>query len=149
MAIAGLVMAAMPSCSHQPAVEATAQKTAANPVRHDLEPLTKRFPALGNPVSASWVSGTMGDSRVPGPSLYWIDAVVELTPETANRLAQTFAPTQTTIRPEVWTTLNDVLPHGQLLSSEALDAAFTSQDVNAKVFLAQDAPIVVITALGE
>ncbi len=130
-------------------MQTSAQKRDANPVRHDLEPLTKRFPALGSPVSASWVSGNMGDPDVPGPSLYWIDAIVELTPETARQLAEKFSPAPTSVQPDVWTTLADALPQGQFRASDALDMAFTSNQVKAKVFLAENAPIVVITAMGE
>ncbi|MCL2490908.1 MAG: hypothetical protein FWF36_09375, partial [Propionibacteriaceae bacterium] len=46
--------------------------------RTDLEPLTKRFPLLGSPVAAIWYSGQMGDDSIPGPTTYWIDAVVTL-----------------------------------------------------------------------
>jgi hypothetical protein len=146
-----------PGCTQQPvmendaghAVETPAQKRDANPVRHDLEPLTKRFPNLGSPVSASWVSGNMGDSRVPGPSLYWIDAVVELAPDTASQLAEKFAPQATSTGPDVWQSLAGDVPQGEFLASEALNMAFTSQDVKAKAFLSQNTPVLVLTAMGE
>ena len=64
-----------------------ASKSGDGTLRTDLEPLTTRFAALGAPVSAQWSSGTMGDSRVPGPSTYWIDAVVVVSPDVASRLA--------------------------------------------------------------
>ncbi|MCT1618853.1 hypothetical protein [Janibacter hoylei] len=55
--------------------------------RSDVEPLTQRFPDLGDPVSATWQSGTLGDSRTaPGPSTYWIDAAVTVEPEVADSL---------------------------------------------------------------
>ena len=144
-------------CTHQPSVKGErehalgtpAQKNDASSVRHDLEPLTKRFPAMGDPVSASWVSGNMGDSRVPGPSVYWIDAVVQLRPEAANRLRQEFAPQSTTKRPNVWASLTSELPQGPFLSSEALNSAFASQRVRAKVFLSENTPVVVLTAKGD
>jgi hypothetical protein len=59
-------------------------------LRTDLDPLTKRFPAIGQPTSATWESGTLGDSRAaPGPSTYWIDAVVALEPQVATTLRST------------------------------------------------------------
>ncbi len=64
-------------------------------MRTDLEPLTKRFSALGGPVSATWMSGTMGDARVPGPSTYWLDAIVELAPMRARDLRRDFTPKPT------------------------------------------------------
>lgn len=128
---------------------APAAKTTSNPVRHELEPLTKRFPALGSPVSASWVSGDMGDPRVPGPSLYWIDAIIEVSPATADRLKATHRPVPTADQPDVWETLRGNLPQGGYLAGDQLDRAFRSTKISGHVFLAADAPVVVITATGE
>lgn len=133
----------------QTSPNAPAAKTTSNPVRNELEPLTKRFPALGPPVSASWVSGDMGDPRNPGPSLYWIDAIVEVSPVTADGLKATYRPVPTANRPDVWETLRGNLPQGSYLTSDQLDQAFRSTRISAHAFLATDEPIVVITATGE
>ncbi|ORA27822.1 hypothetical protein BST13_29810 [Mycobacterium aquaticum] len=130
-------------------MKAPASKTTSNPVRHDLEPITKRFPVLGSLMSGAWVSGDMGDPSVPGPSLYWIDAVVELTAETANDLKQQYQPVPTTAVPKVWNTLTELLPKGGYLASDQLDAAFTTTKLKSKAFVAADAPVVVISAIGE
>jgi hypothetical protein len=130
-------------------VNAPATKTTSNPVRHELEPLTKRFSALGSPVAASWVSGDMGDPSVPGPSLYWIDAVVELKADTANDLKAQYQPVPTTATPDVWNTLTEMLPKGGYLTSNQLDAAFTTTKLKSRVFFAADAPVIVICAIGE
>lgn len=157
VAAALVAVAATASCATQDnqrgntetSVETFATKSAPNPVRHDLEPLTKRFPALGEPVAASWVSGDMGDPDVPGPSTYWLDSVVELTQETADALKSRYRPVPTNARPDVWTTLTGSLPAGDYLASDDLDGAFASSEVTAKAFLAQDVPVIVITALGQ
>lgn len=125
-----------------------ATKSAPNPVRHDLEPLTKRYTALGTPASASWVSGTMGDPRVPGPSRYWLDSVITLTPATVHDLKARYQPVRSTAQPEVWPTLTGELPSGGYLTSDALDAAF-SNEIRSRVLLAEQAPVVVITSVGE
>lgn len=83
-----------------------------NPVRHELEPLTKRFPALGPPVAASWVSGDWGSPRMPGPSLYWIDAIVEVSSATADGLEASYRPVPTANQPDVLETLRGRLPPG-------------------------------------
>lgn len=58
-------------------------------MRTDLEPLTKRFTTIGDPVSARWQSGTLGDDRTaPGPSTVWIDAVITIEPEVVETLRQ-------------------------------------------------------------
>ncbi|WP_280833025.1 hypothetical protein [Mycolicibacterium frederiksbergense] len=130
-------------------MNAPAAKTTSNPVRHELEPLTKRFPALGSPVTASWVSGDMGDPQVPGPSLYWIDSIVELSPAVADDLKAKYRPVPTSAQPDVWETLRANLPAGGYLASDQLDSAFTSTKIKAKAFLAENAPVVIITATGE
>jgi hypothetical protein len=130
-------------------VGTTAAKSEPNPVRNDLEPLTKRFPALGTPVAALWVSGEMGDSRVPGPSTYWLDSVIELTPDTAATLVDKYQPAPTTEQPDVWKTLTNALPGSSYLTSDALDGAFSSARLNARAYLAVGSPVVVITAMGQ
>lgn len=55
-------------------------------VRTDPSPVTRRFPDLGTPVAVSWIGGTLGDDRVPGPSRFFVDAVVSLADGDAARL---------------------------------------------------------------
>ena len=135
-------------CNSPTSPSAPAIKTTHNPVRNDLAPLTTRFPALGDPVSASWVSGDLGDPRVPGPSLYWIDAVVAVSPGTVDALKVEYHPAPSDRQPEVWDTLRDHLPSGKYLTGDALNAAFGTK-THAQVFLAEHEPTVVITATGE
>ncbi|MED5814211.1 hypothetical protein VST63_17750 [Mycolicibacterium sp. 050232] len=130
-------------------VNAPAAKTTSNPVRHELEPLTKRFPALGAPVSASWVSGDMGDPEVPGPSLYWIDSVVELNPAVAEDLKAKYRPVPTSAQPDVWQSLRGALPAGGYLASDQLNSVFTSTRIKSKAYLAENSPVIVVTAVGE
>ena len=156
-AVALLITPTTASCVPQPrhsrstetSVQTPARKTTKNPVRHELEPLTKRFPALGSPISASWVSGDMGDPEAPGPSMYWIDAIVELTPDAVTALKSKYQPVATTTRPDVWNTLVPMLPAGVYLISSALDEAFTSTKIRAKAYLAEQASVIVITSMGE
>lgn len=124
-----------------------ATKTGTDQVRTELEPLTKRFSALGNPVSATWMSGTMGGSA-PGPSTYWIDAVVEVTPETAATL-RAASPEPTAQTPEVEDGVRSALPSGPLLRSTALDALFAQGSFRAQAYLAADSDTVVLVALGQ
>lgn len=151
--VAFTLSACFPSSHNRQQMEtapnAPAAKTTSNPVRHELEPLTKRFPAIGSPVNASWVSGDMGDPRIPGPSLYWIDSIVELNPSVADDLKARYRPMPTTDRLDVWESLRADLPLGAFLASGQLDAAFTGTTIKSKAFLAEDAPVLVITATGE
>ena len=81
--------------SVSPSFLPSATRADPGPVRHDPEPLTKRFPGLGVPVSVTWQSGTMGDPAVPGPSTYWIDAAAQLQPPVMQSLRATAGLTDT------------------------------------------------------
>ncbi|MCV7386144.1 hypothetical protein H7K14_20235 [Mycolicibacter longobardus] len=151
--LASLSMASCTPHTHdshggEAALGTIATKNAPNPLRHDSEPLTKRFPRLGSPVTTSWVSGDMGDPRVPGPSTYWLDCIVELAPATIADLKARYRPAPTTVHPDVSGTLAGVLPAGSYLASGALDEAFSSTSISSTVFLAEQAPVIVISALG-
>lgn len=125
----------------------TQNKTGTGDLRHDLEPLTRRFSALGDPVSATWQSGTLA-SDAPGPTTYWIDAVVELTPEVATALrAHETEPTSET--PEVVDAVRAAIPSGPLRRGADLDAAFAQGSFRAKAFLVEGTDTVVLAALGE
>ena len=124
-------------------------KSGTGEVRSDLAPLTDRFDALGDPVAATWASGTLGDDRVPGPSTYWIDAVVELEPAQAAALVEQYAPTPTQDLPQVVTDLDTSLPAGDLLAGDALDAAFTQDGFRADAYLDAAAGVLVLVAVGQ
>jgi hypothetical protein len=129
-----------------------AQKNGTGELRSELEPLLKRFPLLGRPVGAKWMSGTMGDARVPGPSTYWIDAVVQLQGEHAAWLRKQYAvlPAPAGAAPDVVAGLRpqlQQLPQGAWESSAALDAALSQQGFVAKALLSGDQ--LVLVALGE
>lgn len=126
-----------------------AGKSGTGEVRKDLEPLTKRFSVLGSPKTATWMSGTMGDSDVPGPSTYWIDAIVTLAPGEARALRSKYAATEAQGAPDVIDGLRGKVPQGRLLASDALDSAFSQDGFSTKAFLDVEANQVVLTAKGE
>jgi hypothetical protein len=152
---AALTLTVTVGCSTDPApttdrtrsTVSSTTKTGTGDVRTDLEPLTKRFSALGRPVSATWMSGTLGGDA-PGPSTYWIDAVVEVSPETAATL-RAASPEPTTETPDVEDAVRSALPSGQLLRSTSLDALFAEGSFRAKAYLAADSDAVVLVALGQ
>ena len=128
-------------------VSATAVKTGDPTLRHDLEPLTKRFPALRTPEAATWLSGTFSGGA-PGPSSYWIDAVVRLDAATgAELLAAAGALTPGT--PEVVAGLAGSLPAGGLGTSDALNRALAAGEWRAKGYLTADGRTLVLVAAGQ
>ncbi|MGV0815419.1 hypothetical protein ABQF34_26000 [Mycolicibacterium boenickei] len=129
-------------CGGGDEITSTTTETAvqADQIRHDLEPLTKRFPEIGHPVSAAWMSGTVGapsDSRVtaPGPSIYWIDAIIELEPATADALRSKYAPSPTGEVPNLNESLQPEVPAGPFLTSKALDTALSNNDWRSAAYL--------------
>ena len=124
-----------------------ASKSGDGTLRTDLEPLTTRFAALGAPVSAQWSSGTMGDSRVPGPSTYWIDAVVVVSPDVASRLA-TLEVGPSNAAPDLVPDVAALGPSGELLTSPGLQAAFAIPDWAVTPYLVSGTNTVVIAAVG-
>lgn len=124
------------------ATEAT--KSGTGELRTDLEPLLTRFPVLDGIAEARWMSGTYGSSRNPGPSTYWIDAVVVLPPAKAEELRSTYSPSPTTAEPKVVEGLRDQLPAGPYLSGEGLDKAFKHGRWWASAYLSEDGELVLV-----
>ena len=103
--------AASPGDASTPAV-----KNAPGAVRHDLPPLTSRFPLLGEPTGSTWFAGTVGSDRAPGPSTYWIDAVVEVPSSTVASLLAEHSPVPAVTAPDEVPELASEVPAGELLA---------------------------------
>lgn len=151
----GLIVLGACTDKNQPASDRT-ETTTVQPeeVRHDLESLTKRFAALGSPKSASWIGGAKSPENstsrvdIPGPSSYWLEAVIELDPAVASDLrakhigGQPSQPAQPEVRPA----LRPLVPEGAYVRSDSLDAAFTVNNWYSKAYLDQDRPTLVLTS---
>lgn len=144
--MAALLLVATAACGAGTSSDGAATRDDTAPVREDLAPLTKRFLALGEPVKARWKSGTMGDARVPGPSTYWIDAVVQVTPAVADQLA---AGTSSAGAPQVVKDLVVELPAGPWVGSVELDRTLSTNGFGSVVRLAPASGTVVLRSLGE
>lgn len=150
MLAAGLLVGSCTSGSMAPSVSSSslpdATRSAPGPVRHDAAPLTKRFTALGEPVAVTWRSGTTGDGSVPGPSTYWIDAVVRLQPAVGADLRSTSGLTETSL-PDLPSDLLAAAGDGPWQTSEALDAGFSTAGFGTRAYLGVG-DIVVLRAVG-
>ncbi|MCL2490723.1 MAG: hypothetical protein FWF36_08420, partial [Propionibacteriaceae bacterium] len=115
-------------------------------------PLTKRFPLLGSPVAAIWYSGQMGDDSIPGPTTYWIDAVVTLTPGAAAEIEAGYDLHITTDVPDVVEALRADVP-GDLWTSDSLAAALLkdgdAQSWTVKAYFSPTAGQIVLSARGQ
>jgi hypothetical protein len=125
-----------------------ARKSGTGELRSDTEPLTTRFPVLSGPLDARWMSGTYGGADSPGPSTYWIDAVVTLGRDQVDTLRSTYGPTASGGVPAVVDGLKEQLPPGPFLTSDALDKAFNHERWWASAYLDPEAGKLVIVATG-
>jgi len=106
-------------------------------VRHDVAELVRTFPALGTPVSASWImwGNTGGDSEPSTLRLTWIDAVVEVTPATMNAFVTQHESEDTELRPAVQKVLEPDLPPGPFRTGVELNMLFGADRRSSRVFL--------------
>ncbi|MCB0949543.1 MAG: hypothetical protein KDB44_09750 [Mycobacterium sp.] len=117
---------------HQQEPEPTAPPPPA--VRHDTAALTETFPPLGDPVSASWI--TWGHAAPQSKlQLQWIDAVVQVAPETMDKLVTQHESKETKLRPAVQKVLEPDLPPGPFRTGVELNMAFGAEGRSTRVFL--------------
>lgn len=110
----------MPGTDPQP--EGTAA-THYGETRTDIAPLVKYFPVIGNPESAQWVTWNNASERAPGPTIYWIEAVIRLTPADADRLRNVYHPAPTAAGPELTSQVQQAVPPGRYVTGPELDRA--------------------------
>jgi len=128
-----------------------AEKSGSGERRSDVEPLARRFPLIGEPVAAVWYAGTMGSEDVPGPSTYWIDAVVTVDADTAAQIEASYGLQPTDDVPEVIDSLKADVPVG-LWASPDFNRALTMGGNPSFTTIAYYSPAtrqIVISALGQ
>jgi hypothetical protein len=135
--ILGLALA-LTACQGQPSEEpdVTASLSQQAPeVRHDTEELARTFPALGAPVSASWIIWNNSSDESSKLRLEWIDAVVQVTPDTMNELVERGNVEDLGHRPAVQKVLETDLPPGPFLTGVELNMRFGAVRRSTRVFL--------------
>jgi hypothetical protein len=132
----------------EPMASTEAVKSGTGDLRTDLDPLLTRFPVLAGMTGARWMSGTYGRGEVPGPSTYWIDAVVTLPAGRVEQLVAAHSPTAQGKIPEVSEGLRAQLPAGPFLTGDVLNRVFTHERWSASVYLDPTTNQVVLTATG-
>ncbi|PXX69389.1 hypothetical protein DFR70_1021078 [Nocardia tenerifensis] len=117
-------------------------------VRSDPETLIKYFPLIGHPASVSWIAWD-NSAGAPGPTIYWVDAVVELEPDTAARLRSRYAPTESVAAPVLKEGLRQAVPSGAYVTGPEFDAALGGSaewNGTARGYLHPDRPLLVFQA---
>jgi hypothetical protein len=131
------------ACSRdQPAAEVTPTRPAME-VRHDTAELARTFPALGEPVSASWIRWDNGDQDSRA-TVVWIDAVVTVTSTTMTSLLRHHDSEPSTHRPAVQKVLEADVPAGPFRTGVELNMAFSPGRMSTRVFLDPPRDVVVL-----
>ncbi|MDA2894442.1 hypothetical protein PDG61_26280 [Mycolicibacterium sp. BiH015] len=141
-------LAALLLCGVLAACSPSSVEQAERELRTDTEPLTSRFPAIGTPVSATWVTWNNADPRVPGPTTYWIDAVITLQPQTARALAD-LAPATHVSTPEVAEEVRAEVSGGPFVTGTALNGALSTPGWAATGYLDDARNLLVLNAVGD
>ncbi|MFT3899046.1 MAG: hypothetical protein QM728_02205 [Gordonia sp. (in: high G+C Gram-positive bacteria)] len=117
-------------------------------IRHNLEPLTKRYPAAGKPVSATWRSMTRcphgNDRLLPGPCDTRLEAIITLEPGVARGLRSAYLGGARPDRPQLADELAASLPPGDYETSDGLNKAMSTY-WPADAYLHVDLPILVVS----
>ncbi|MDY6999407.1 MAG: hypothetical protein SW019_22670 [Actinomycetota bacterium] len=134
-AVLGAALAVV-ACQQAPQDDSEPTSALGLEVRHDTEPLVEMFPPLGDPVSASWImwdnSEVAEGSRV---DVTWIDAVVEVSPETMDGLVADNVTEDRDQHPAVQRVLEPELPPGPFLTGVDLNIVFGGAGQSTRVFL--------------
>ncbi|WP_111511714.1 hypothetical protein [Mycobacterium kyogaense] len=128
LSVAVLLLSAGCQSAPQEAPDTTPSRPVPD-VRHDVGELARAFPALGTPVSASWIRWGNGGTAV------WTDAVVRVTPPTMNNILRQHVSEPTTHRPAVQKVLEPEVPPGPFRTGAELNTAFSPGRTSTRVFL--------------
>lgn len=131
---------------------AETNKTVTTGPRRDIEPVVSRFPLLTGARVDAWAAGTLGgggSGRVPGPSTYWFDAVVDAGTDRVTRWSQLYRARPVSAPGAPAEALRPWLPAGELLGGPELDRAFSSSQWDATVYLSPATGRVVVLGLDD
>lgn len=143
VAVAGALGATLSGCSDPPS--ANEREVAATEMRTDIGPLVGRIPSLGSDFTAQWFSNTTFDQRGPGPSSFWINALI--TPaKGVEHLIDGGSLSPST--PDVRDQLAEILPECEWESSTEIDRAWGPLDWDTNVWFCLERDQLVITMAG-
>ena len=138
------ILLALTACQQQEQPDVTASRPSPE-VRHDTGELAREFPALGDPVSASWIRWDNTTEGQPSRmKVVWTDAVVQVQPTTMEALVTQHESEDTGQHPAVQKALEPELPPGPFRTGVELNMAFAADRSSTRVFLDQTHSTVVL-----
>ena len=120
----------------------------------DLDPVMRRFPLLADGTVDGWIAGTIGaapglSERVPGPTTYWFDAVVDVGTEQVAAWVREYDAASVAAPDSVAVELRDLVQSGEFVGGRRLDDAFSSARWHARVYLSPTTGRVVVLGIGD
>ena len=104
---------------------------------------------IGVPEQVSWVTWNSASRGVPGPTTYWIDAVITLAPQTTSTLLRDVAPAAQGRVPSVQDALRPAVPPGPFLSGTALNEALSTSGWSSVAYLDDERNQLVLSAIDD
>lgn len=145
--VALLLASTVSACTETKDVtDAGVEKTGSGELRTELDPLVERMPTLADAESADWMSGTLG-GRAPGPSSYWIDAVVTLDEATLQEVLALPGLARAD-PPKVVSGLRSSVPDAEFQQSPEMDGYFSANEWHVESWLAAEQGEVVLLVVG-
>ena len=129
--------------------EIKAAKTGDGKVRNELAPIAARFPMLKNAKSIQWTSGVMGDPAMPGPSLYWIDAVIRPDAALLEKISQLESLAHAQPPGDMHPAIQRLIPEGRYQTSPELDGLFTHGTWLCQAYFEPSQNLVLLLAKGQ
>lgn len=128
--------------------EMKAAKTSDGKVRNELASIAARFPMLKNAKSIQWTSGVMGDPAMPGPSLYWIDAVIRPDAGLLEKISQLEGLAHAQPPGDTHPAIQRLIPEGRYQTLPELDGLFTHGTWLCKAYFEPSQNLVLLLAKG-
>ena len=123
----------------------TAVTPAPGELRTDTEPIATRVPQLGDDFTVTWFGGVASDDRAPGPSTYWVEAIVTPAGGVSELVGDEELSPGT---PQVGDALAAIIPDCAWVRSDAIDESWGLPEWETHVWMCLESDELVVTLLG-
>lgn len=141
-----------PSGQESYSAEQQSQKQIETPeVRDDVEPVRRYLEGLPEDVDVAWQGGSLGSTssarEAPGPTDYWLDAVITLRPQDADQLRSGYDLSPLDQVAPLVPKIADRVPAGPQVGSPELDAAIFTPGKAGRLGLVGDTLVVSVRTM--
>lgn len=126
-----------------------AEKRGDGVLRQTREPVLRRLPILEPAQSMQWSGGGFGDPTAPGPSLYWLDVLVEMDDSLSSKARALNDLSDASLPADLHPVIAERLPTGTWQTSPALDRMFSDGPWKTRAWLAKTGPHLLLMVEGQ